>query len=280
MREKRRVCAVSYLNTSPLVWGLLHGSQQGVFDLQFTLPAECADQLRSGVADVGLVPTIELARQRDLVVVPGSGIICKGAVRSILLVSKKPMEAIETFAADTSSRSSVVLTQVVLARKYGIRPRVRPYPPKLDEMLDLADAALIIGDPALRLDPAMNEWRGQPVHVYDLGAEWFELTSLPMVFAVWAVKNLVADAALASIFEESKQHGLRHLDELARIESQRLGLDEELVLHYVTESIHYDLGEDERRGMSLYLKYAGELGLVEPGVEPQFLESRAVAGQE
>jgi predicted solute-binding protein len=276
MHEKPRVCAVSYLNTSPLVWGLLHGPQQGVFDLRFTLPAECADQLRSGAADIGLVPTIELARQRDLVVVPGSGIICRGGVRSILLVSKKPMEAIESFAADTGSRSSVVLTQVVLARKYGIRPRVRPYPPKLDEMLELADAALVIGDPALRIDPAMTEWRGQPVHVYDMGAEWFELTGLPMVFAVWAVKNLAADPSLAEVFEESKQHGRRSMDEIVRVESQRLGLDEGLVRSYLTELIHYDLGEDERRSMSQYLKFAGELGLVEPGVEPQFLESRAV----
>jgi predicted solute-binding protein len=280
MREKPRVCAVSYLNTSPLVWGLLHGPQQGVFDLEFTLPAECADRLRSGQADIGLVPAIELARQPDLVVIPGSGILCRGAVRSILLVSTKPMEAIETFAADAGSRSSVVLTQVVLARKHGIRPRVRPYPPKLDDMLELADAALIIGDPALRIDPAMSEWRGRPVHVYDMGAEWFDLAGLPMVFAVWAAKNLTADPSLASMFEESKQYGARHIDDLVRFESQRLGLGEDLVRSYVTESIRYDLGEEERRGMSLYLKFAGELGLVAAGVEPRFLESRAVAGQE
>jgi predicted solute-binding protein len=190
------------------------------------------------------------------------------------------MEAIESFAADTGSRSSVALTQVILARKCGLRPRVRPYPPKLDEMLELADAALIIGDPALRIDPAMSEWRGQPVQVYDMGAEWFDLSGLPMVFAVWAVKNLVADPGLAAVFEESKRYGLSRIDELSRFESERLGLDEDLVHRYVTDFIQYDLGEDERRSMSLYLKYAGELGLVEPGVGPQFVEARAAAGQE
>ena len=280
MDERRRVCAVSYLNTSPLVWGLMHGPQKGVFDLAFTLPAECADRLRSGAADIGLVPIVELARQRELTVIPGSGIVCRGAVRSILLVSKKPMEAIESFAADTSSRTSVVLTQIVLGLRHGIRPRVDPYPPKLDEMLERADAALIIGDPALRIDPELAEWRGEPVHVYDMGAEWFDLTGLPMVFAVWAGKNLGPDASLAAIFEESKRYGLRHLDELVKIESQRLSLDEDLVRRYVTEFIRYDLGEPERRAMSLYLRHAGELGLVEPGVEPEFLESPAVAGQE
>ena len=280
MREKPRVCAVSYLNTSPLVWGMLHGPQQGLFDLEFTLPAECADRLRTGESEVGLVPAIELARQPDLAVVPGSGIICRGAVRSILLVSKKPMEAIESFAADAGSRSSVVLTQVILARKHGIRPEVRPYPPKLDDMLEIADAALVIGDPALRIDPGMGEWRGQPVQVYDMGAEWFELTGLPMVFAIWAAKDAAADPALASVFEESKQYGMRHVEDLVRSESQRLGLDADLVRSYVTDSIQYNLGEDERRGMAQYLKLAGELGLVKPGVEPRFVESRAVAGQE
>ncbi|MEZ5367386.1 MAG: menaquinone biosynthesis protein [Bryobacterales bacterium] len=277
MLEKPRVCAVSYLNTSPLVWGLLHGPQQGLLDLEFTLPAECADRLRSGTADVGLVPTIELARQRDLVVIPGSGIICSGAVRSILLVSKKPMEAIESFSADTSSRTSVVLTQIILSRKHGVRPSVHPYPPKLDEMMELADAALVIGDPALRIDPDMAEWRGQPVHVYDIGAEWFDLTGLPMVFAIWASKNLTADSTLASIFEDSKGYGLNHIDELVRVESGRLGLERDLVRRYVTEIIRYDLGERERTSMGLFLQYAGELGLVDPGVEPRFLEASAIA---
>jgi predicted solute-binding protein len=279
MGERRRVCAVSYLNTSPLVWGLMHGPQTGVFDLAFTLPAECADRLRSGAADIGLVPIIELARQRELIVIPGSGIICRGPVRSILLVSKKPMEAIESFAADTSSRTSVVLTRIVLSLRHGVRPRVEPYPPKLDEMLERADAALIIGDPALRIDPELSEWRGQAVHVYDMGAEWFELTGLPMVFAVWAGKNF-GDASLAAVFEESKRYGRRHIDELVAVESRRLGLPQDLVRRYVTEYIRYDLGEQERRAMSLYLRHAGELGLVEPGVEPRFLESPAVAGQE
>ncbi len=278
MRKKPRVCAVSYLNTSPLVWGLLHGPAQGVFELELTLPSACADRLRSGAADVGLVPAIELARQRDLVVIPGSSIACRGAVRSILLVSRKPMEAIETFAADTGSRSSVVLTQLILARKHGIRPRVRPYPPKLDEMLELADAALVIGDPALRIDPAMSQWRGQAVRVYDMGAEWLELTGLPMVFAVWAAKNLIADPSLAAAFEESKRYGLSRIDELVQQESLRVGLPVELVRRYLTEHIRFDLGDDERRAMSLYLKLAAELGLVEAGVEPRFLESHATAG--
>ena len=113
MKQKRRVSAVGFLNTSPLVWGLLHGPQQGAFDVHFSLPSECADELRAGKADIGLVPVIALARQPDLMVVPGCSIACRGPVRSILFFSRKPIETIESFAADTSSRTSVTLTQVL-----------------------------------------------------------------------------------------------------------------------------------------------------------------------
>lgn len=276
MTPKRRVSAVSYLNTSPLVWGMAHGPQRGVYELHFTLPAECAEELRSGAADIGLVPTIELARQPDLTVIPGSAIACQGPVRSILLVSKKPMDAVESFAADTSSRTSVVLTQIVLARKYGIRPRVRPYPPKLNEMLELADAALIIGDPALRMDPEISTWRGQPVHVYDVGGEWVEMTERPMVYAVWAAKNLIAEAQMEDVFNASKRYGLERVDEIVERESAARDFSEDLVRRYVTQHISYDLGQRERESIGYFLRAAGELALVSPGAEVNYLDAAAV----
>ena len=276
MSAKRRVSAVSYLNTSPLVWGMERGPQRGVFDLRFTLPAECADELRSGAADIGLVPVIELARQPDLAVIPGSAIASRGAVRTILLVSKKPMEEIESFAGDVSSRTSIVLTQIVLARRHGLRPRVRPYPPKLDEMLELADAALIIGDPALRLDPEMSSWRGRPAHVYDIGAEWTELTGRPMVYAVWAAKNLIAEPWLEEVFSASKRYGLERIEEIVERESAARGFAPELVRRYVTEHITYDLGLRERESMACFLRAAGELALAPPGAEVNYLDAAAV----
>src|SRR5215472_6250066 len=148
-----RVCAVSYLNTTPLVWGMLHGAQRGLFDLEFAIPAVCADRLASGDADIGIVPSFELTKQ-ELEIIPGAGIACHGAVRSILLISSRPAEAIRTLAADSSSRTSVELARVILARKYGAHPEIVRQAPNLDAMLKTADAALIIGDPALRIDPA------------------------------------------------------------------------------------------------------------------------------
>ena len=147
------MCAVSYLNTVPLVWGMLHGPQQGLFDLIFRVPAECADLVAAGEADIGIVPSFELTRL-DLAIVPGVGIASRGAVRSILLVSRCPAGEIRRLAADISSRSSVALARILLQHKFGASPLLVSLPPDLNAMLQEADAALIIGDPALRLDPA------------------------------------------------------------------------------------------------------------------------------
>lgn len=274
-----RVSAVSFLNTSPLVWGLLHGPQKGRMDLRFVVPSECADDLREGRADIGLVPVIELARQPDLSVIPGSAIVCQGPVRSILLVSKCPLAEIRTLAADTSSRTSVVLTQLVL-RSQGVKSlAVTPHQPDLDAMLRIADAALIIGDPALRLDPEMAAWQGQPVFVYDVGQQWVEMTGLPMVFAVWAAKERV-DPSAAGVFEESKRYGISHTNEIVRLESAARDFDADLVREYVTSYISYDLGPQERAAIERYLQLAQEAGLAPEGATARYLESSAVAGQE
>src|SRR5215510_1913805 len=131
---------------------MLHGPQRGLFKLDFRTPAGCADQLASGSADIGIVPSFELTRQ-DLEIIPGTGIACHGAVRSILLISREPAAEIRTLAADSSSRTSVELARVILERRYGATPESISHAPDLEAMLRVADAALIIGDPALRIEP-------------------------------------------------------------------------------------------------------------------------------
>lgn len=274
-----RVSAVSFLNTSPLVWGLLHGPQKGRMNLRFVLPSECADDLREGRADIGLVPIIELARQPDLSVIPGSAIACQGAVRTILLVSKRPIGEIRSFAADTSSRTSVVLASLILRASGVETPQVIPHAPDLDAMLRLADAALIIGDPAFEIDPGMDAWNGRPVFVYDLGEQWVEMTGLPMVFAVWAAKGRV-DTASAGVFAESRRYGLHHAEEIVRMESQARSFDPELVRDYINNRISYDLGPRERKAIDRYLQLAQEAGLAPAGAEARYLESSAAAGLE
>jgi len=248
-----RVCAVSYLNTTPLVWGMLHGPQHGVFDLLFRVPSECADLVAAEEADIGIIPAFELTRQ-DLAVVPGVGIASRGAVRSILLISKCPAGRIRTLAGDTSSRTSVALARIVLTRKFGASPNVIPARPDLDAMLAHADAALIIGDPALRIDPATL-----PYQVYDLGREWTDWTGLPMVFAVWAGRAEVITPDVIAAFQESWCYGQARIEEIIAAESVSRAFPAELVRRYLTHHIVCQIGESERAGMDLYLRYAREL---------------------
>jgi predicted solute-binding protein len=247
---KLRVCAVSFLNTTPLVWGMLHGPQQGLFDLEFRIPAGCAAQVASGAAVIGIVPSFELTRQ-NLEMIPGAGIACHGAVRSILLITKCPAGEVRSLAADSSSRTSVQLARVVLERKYGAAVDIIPHPPDLRAMLRIADAALVIGDPALRIDPARLPYR-----VYDLGAEWVEMTGLPMVFAVWAGRPGVATAQTEEAFRGSWHYGRSHIDEIVAAESSIRGFPPDMVRTYLTRHIVHELGTREYQGMNLFLEYA------------------------
>jgi chorismate dehydratase len=245
-----KVCAVSYLNTSPLVWGMLHGDQRGAFDLTFRVPSACAGAVASGEADIGIIPAIELNRH-DYGRIRGLGIASRGPVLSILLVSSKPFAQIETLAGDTSSRTSVALAGVILARRYGAQPRVISRPPDLVRMLEDADAALIIGDPALHLDPA-----ALGDYVLDLGAEWTALTGLPMVFALWAGRKEAITPEVEAVFQGSYQFGRDHLDDIIRVEAAQRGIRPELARDYLTRYIICELGPAEYRGLELFLEYA------------------------
>jgi chorismate dehydratase len=253
---KPRVCAVSYLNTVPLVWGFLRSpdsSLRGAFDLDFALPSVCSDRLASGEADIGIVPVIEMARQK-LEYFRGTGIACRGPVRSILLISKVAFQEIRTLAADSGSRSSVMLARVILAEKYGVEPNLYSQPPELAAMLGQADAALIIGDPALRLNPA-----NLPFETLDLGGEWNAMTGLPMVFAVWAGRKEAMQPRYESAFLDSCRYGTGHAGEIAREEAPRRGIEEDLAHQYLTRHIVYELHDRDYEGMKLYLESAQRL---------------------
>ena len=232
---------------------MLHGTERGLFDLEFALPSECADRVAAGGADAGLVPSIELARQ-GLEIIPGAGVAARGAVRSILLISKVEPRATRTLAADTSSRTSVALAQLVLARRYDARPELIPQPPDLPAMLGCADAAVLIGDPALRAGLAPGPYR-----IVDLGQEWFELTGRPMVFAVWACREKALAAELAPAFLNSCRFGRAHLEDIVRQEAAPRGLPESLAREYLSEHIVSMLGEREYEGLRLFLETARQL---------------------
>jgi chorismate dehydratase len=248
-----RVCAVSFLNTVPLVWGALRGPQQNAFDLSFAVPSVCADRLAAGDVDIGIVPCAELPRL-GMEIVPDVGIACRGPVRSILLISKVNPCHIQTLAADASSRSSVMLTRIVLDRTYGVKPHIVTMPPDLESMLATADAALIIGDPALHLDP-----KNLPYRVLDLGEEWVKLSGLPMVFAVWTGRARFITDRVRQTFIDSCRYGMERIDEIAALAPATHGVPEELAREYLTRHIVFELGDRERQGLSRFLEWGAEL---------------------
>jgi chorismate dehydratase len=256
--ERPRVAVISYLNTVPLIWGLENGPRRHPFELQYCLPSEGADRVQSGFADLGLLPVIEMARQ-GLDYCPGTGIACDGPVRSILLVSKVPPSEIRTLAVDRGSRTSVMLARVILSRKFDAHPIVTVAEPELDRMLALHDAALVIGDPALHLNPETL-----PFLTLDLGAEWKLLTGLPMVFAVWCGHSRFVTPANSRHFEDSLAYGERHLATIVTGEAAQRRLPPDLIHTYLTRNILFRLGENEYKGMRTYLEYAAAL---EPALE-------------
>lgn len=252
-----KISAVSYFNTWPLIWGFREGPEalrhSGEFEFRFDLPAQCADALGAGDADLGLVPCAELDRL-GMGFLPGLGIACDGPVRSILLISKKPFDQIRTLSADSASRTSVALTRILLAERFGCRPEIARHTPDLEEMLADRDAALIIGDPALHLDPATLPYAG-----LDLGEEWVRWSGLPMVFAVWAGREAVLTPEVAEAFAESYRWGRAHTDEIvARAVSER-GFPAEVAREYVTRHIVYELTDRHRAGLELFRRKARDL---------------------
>jgi predicted solute-binding protein len=257
MERPVRLATVSYLNTVPLIWGIQKGAQRDLFSLDLATPAVCSAAIARGEADLGIVPVAEVWRN-GWDTVPGCGIACQGAVRTILLLSRKPWDQVRTLAADSGSRTSVLLTRVLLARQFGVEPQIQAMTPEAGPMLASADAALLIGDAALRLDPDSIFEQFGAQHM-DLGQTWWDMTGLPFVFATWSGPRPSQWPWLAEAFRASLAFGFANLDEMIAQESARLGFEPGLVRDYFTRYIRYTIGAQEQRGLDLFLSYAGEL---------------------
>jgi chorismate dehydratase len=246
---------------------MVQGPQRDLVELTFAVPSVCAERVGTGVADVGLVPVIEMENQ-GLTAVPGIGIASRGAVRSILLISRVPFRRVRTLAADMNSRTSVMLARIILSRCFGTEPEVTPMPADLDSMLARADAALVIGDAALAIDP---DEVGLPC--LDLGEAWFDLSGLPFVFAMWAGHKSQITPELAQLLQDSCLCGLGALDRIIEEEAVRRTMPREMVDRYLRHNIVFQHGDAERAGLELYLRYAremNELVLVEDRLHGDF----------
>src|SRR6202030_2824584 len=159
--SKLRISIVEYLNTAPLVWGFVEGPLANKYELSFTVPSQCAEALGGGDADVAIIPAIEYQRMDNVVALPGISVAAKSEVRSILVVAKKPIDMAKKIALDTSSRSSAALVRLLAKDLWKIQPEFIEAPPDPSEMLKQADAALVIGDPALRVALKMDALAGK-----------------------------------------------------------------------------------------------------------------------
>ena len=255
-----RISAISYLNTAPLMWDFEHGEAGKAFDISYTVPSQCAASLGAGAADIGIIPAAAYATIPGLVILPGVAIASRKPVRSILLVSKVPLEQIRSMALDTSSLTSVALTKVLFARWWGPGRTFTSMEPDIEKMLAEHDAGLVIGDPALKIDRSRYL-------TYDLAEEWIRLTGKPFVFAFWAVRQEALDDApvvfdLATVFQDSRDHGLEpaNLDRIVQEWSPRLGLSDADINEYLTENIYYELDALCVEGLQLFYRYAAECG--------------------
>ena len=283
---KLRISIVQYLNTAPLVWGFTNGPLRGKYDLSFTVPSQCAEQLRAGQADVAIIPAIEYQRIDDLAILPDMAIASKKQVRSLLIIAKKPIEQVKSFALDRSSRSTQTLTRILCAEKWKIAPEFFESPPDLTAMLNQADAALVIGDPALRIAVGIekNSWPGaqgqticqaatlgiassELLYVCDVVGEWRSLTGLPAVLAVWAARRDVATPELAADFLASRDFGLSRIPQICLDAARELELPSDKLESYLLENIDFSLDEENRRGLELYFAHAAKLGLI-PEAKP------------
>jgi chorismate dehydratase len=274
-----RISAISYLNTAPLLWDFEHGDAGSGFEISYTVPSQCAAELENGTADIGIVPAAAYASIPELALLPGVAIAALRAVRSILLVSRVPLEKIRGVALDSSSLTSVALAKVLFAKRWGGGRRFAAMAPDLQNMLRDHEAALLIGDPALQVDRSRY-------FTYDLAEEWIRLTGKPFVFAFWAVrgealKGLSPSQDLAAVFQASRDHGVQpqNVRRMAREWAPRLGMSEADVHSYLTQNIHYHLDPECLEGLQLFYRYASEVGALPEAPQLRFLESVAAASQ-
>jgi chorismate dehydratase len=314
---KLRISVVQYLNTAPLIRGFTHGPLRALaatkYDLSFTVPSQCAEALRTGAADVAIIPAIEYQRIVSqgipLTILPGLAIASKESVRSLLLISKVPIRQARRIALDPSSRSTQALTKILAAKRWQISPEF--FEPAnrtgngdhgdfVASMLANADAALVIGDAALRiaiaaetygvtpgpdgerLTPAAAlsdshdltlELKNSQIHIYDIVKEWRHLTGLPAVLAIWAARTNLANpqkindipiTEIAADFLASCDYGLTQIPQIAAEAANEMLLPEKELRVYLEKNIDYSLDTENLKGLQRFFHESQAQGLIGP----------------
>ena len=255
MDLKIRIGAVSYLNTKPLVFGMV--SRMPNVEVCYDLPSRLADRLRAGELDVALIPSVEYFRNAsEYQIVSNACIACHGPVWSVRMLSRVPVPEIRTLALDEGSRTSATLVQILLHEQFGIRPQLCPLPMKAMPDSSDTDALLLIGD------RAMHPATGMYQEIWDLGDRWCRWSELPFVFAMWVGRRGTDYSQLAEALELCRDEGLEHLEQIAELEAGKHGLTVPDCYGYFSRYLHFTLGARERNGLELFRNKAESLGLV------------------
>jgi chorismate dehydratase len=247
-----RVGSVGALNTVPLTRGL---EEQVIF----TTPAKLAEMLQRDELDAALVSVVEPLFHDRYDILDGIAIAALGEVRSVLLAHRRPLEEAREVYCDTASLTSVQLLRVLFAER-GLKPEFKPLPNY--DFSAMPDYALLIGDNALDLALGPHEHE-----IWDLGAAWYDLTKLPFVFAVWALRRGLENSVLRRQLREARDFGLDTLDSIIR---NRTEYDYDFRNDYLSWHIHYHLGSDEKRGLAKFMELLRKHG-AGPLFEPKFV---------
>jgi chorismate dehydratase len=262
--RRPRIAASSYLNTAPLIWSFLYGSRRDAVEL-FThkAPSRCAEMLRNGDVDAALVPIIEYQRIPDVAIVPGVCVGSQTAVRSVVLASKQNnLKKIKRVALDDSSRTSVALVKIIFREFLGFEPEWQTSPPDLRSMLEHNDAALIIGDPAMKIPR-------DKVRVFDLATLWHDFTGFGFVFAMWMSRASSTEQLRAIDLKAARDEGLANLNDIAqRQEDPTLSRAE--ITDYLTRNIVFQMDENMMKGLELYFELARKHKLIESAKPIEF----------
>ena len=277
-----KISIVKYLNAVPLAWGILQGPQKEAFQPVLSTPAECADQLSAGSVDIGLIPSIEFQRIKGTRIIPGPAVASTHRVRSVILVSVMPLWKVKTVAYDKGSRTSVALSRIIFNDFYHTHPDFRPAEPDLANMLAQSDAALLIGDRALKFtednerpeaarQKPLLRLGAEPLQVFDLAERWRFLTGLPFVFAFWAVREGFKDASVVDLLKQSRDYGVANTATIVEKYSAELQIKKEFIQEYLERNVHYYMDRTCVEALELFYEKAARVGAIKSARRPEFL---------
>ena len=251
-----RLAASHYLNSAPLIWSFLQGSQRSLVHLIDAVPSRCAELLAAAEVEAALVPVIEYHRIPNISLIPDVCVGSKNEVLSVVLVSKQPdLQNIASVALDESSRTSATLVKIIFREFVGTEPAWMTHSPDLNAMLERHDAALMIGDPAMTFPRA-------GVKIWDMAALWRHYTDLGFVFAMWMVRNEAVEKAKQIDFAAARDEGVSNILDIVDYFQSRLQLSRDQLESYLTKNISYTLDDKMRAGLNLYFELARKHGLI------------------